>query len=282
MTQHSQSMDLKRLLHEAKDQHHSSLFDHICSLLSHVDNNHAEVALEEFENISQFLSSTKFAYKQYHSAQEVNQRKHVDHHGVLKHLHKVEHLLKEHHYSPDAWVQDFSEINCDWNIAGYGFKEEEARLIHLTLERLAAKNNCERISFLGIIRGSVKDYYVAYGRLKAHVKDKLPESWEGNGFGVNAVTFWVTNESTFLSSVLSEWVELPAIGPDHINVARFTKHALTGDLNAPVIVYPEFKGKEKHFLKAQLSRMLFNCEIVPTGMYRLKEDAKEDEKRTFC
>ena len=46
-----------------------------------------------------------------------------------------------------------------------------------------------------------------------------------------------------------------------------------------MIVYPEFKGKEKHFLKAQLVRMLFNCELVPTGMYRPKEDAKEEEKR---
>ena len=60
--------------------------------------------------------------------------------------------------------------------------------------------------------------------------------------------------------VLSEWVELPAIGPDHITTSRFTKHVVTGDLNGPVVVFPQFKGKEKHYLKTQLVRMMFNCE----------------------
>lgn len=80
-------------------------------------------------------------------------------------------------------------------------------------------------------------------------------------------------------SVLEEWVELPAIGPEHLTAARQTKHAVTGNLDAPVVTYPDFKGSEKHFLKTQLVRMMFNCELVPTGMYRPKEDAKEDEKR---
>lgn len=57
------------------------------------------------------------------------------------------------------------------NIAGFGFAEEEAMIIHHTLERLAQKNNCDSISYLGIIKGSRKDYFVAYGRLKKYVKD---------------------------------------------------------------------------------------------------------------
>lgn len=195
MTHHSQSMDLKRLLHEARDKNNTSLFDHLCSLLSHIDNNHAEVMVEEFEQLSQFLSATKFSYTQYKSADKVNHYKPQDLQGLKKHLAKVDRLLREPHKSPDAWVQDFSEVNCDWNVAGYGFGEEEARIIHLSLERLAARNRVSSIAFLGILKGSHKDYFVAYGRLQSHVKDSIPDHWEANGTGVNSITFWVTNES---------------------------------------------------------------------------------------
>lgn len=275
-------MDLKRLLHESKDKHNRSLFDHVSNILQYIDNNPNEVSVEDFENISHFLASTSFAYQQYDSSEAVNNPKHVDRHGLKKHYSKLVSLFTQTHKGPEAWVQDFSEINCDWNIAGYGFGEEEAKTIHLILEKLASKNRCDSISFLGIVKGSKKDYFVAYGRLKNHVNDKLPESWEPNGTGVNSITFWVTNESTHLfTSVLGEWVELPAIGPDHVINARFIKHVVTGNLDAPVVTYPEFKGKEKHYLKTQLVRMMFNCELMPAGMYKLKEDAKEDEKRNY-
>lgn len=77
---------------------------------------------------------------------------------------------------------------------------------------------------------------------------------------------------------MGEWVELPAIGPDHVKSSRGSKHIMTGNLNHQVTTYPEFKGgkenKEKHYLKAQLVRLMHNCEIVPTGMYKTV-----DEKR---
>lgn len=273
MSQHSQNTDLKKLLHESKDKYGHSLFDHLCQILSHIDTNQAEATLEEFENLSYFLRSSKFAYKQFEADEVVNNRKPTDPHGLQKHYRKVLQLLQEHQHSAQAYVQDFVEANNDMNIAGLGFGEDEAKLIHLTLERLAAKNPTESISFLGIIKGSRKDYYVAYGRLRKHVKDQLAESWEPNGQGANALTFWVTNESRIeLILVLSEWIELPAIGPDHIQAGRFIKHVVTGELNAPVNAFPEFPGKEKHFLKTQLVRLMHNCEIIPQGMYRPSED----------
>jgi radial spoke head protein 4A len=65
---------------------------------------------------------------------------------------------------------------------------------------------------------------------------------------------------------------LPAVGPDHINVSRLVKHALTGDLESDVRTLPPFPGKEKHFLKAQLTRILFNCEIAPTGCFKTVDE----------
>jgi len=73
---------------------------------------------------------------------------------------------------------------------------------------------------------------------------------------------------------LEEWVELPAIGPEHVKAAMRTKHVVTGSLETPVKTFPEFKGREKHFLKTQLVRLLHNCEIVPSEMFR-----QVDEKR---
>jgi hypothetical protein len=76
---------------------------------------------------------------------------------------------------------------------------------------------------------------------------------------------------------MSEWIELPCIGPEHIKAARMIKHIVTGNLDAHINSFPEFKGKEKHFLKAQLVRMMHNCEIVPTGMYKAVDDKRRFE-----
>jgi hypothetical protein len=194
MTHHPQSMDLKRLLHESKDRHQRSLFDHVAGILQYVDNHPAGASLDDFEAVSHFLASTAFAYQQYPPAEAVNHPRPEDRHGLKKHYAKLAGLFGQAAKAGDGWVQDFTEVNCDWNVAGYGFGEEEARAIHLTLERLAAENGCDSISFLGIVKGSRRDYFVAYGRLRRHVNDKLPESWEPSGTGVNAITFWVANE----------------------------------------------------------------------------------------
>lgn len=72
--------------------------------------------------------------------------------------------------------------------------------------------------------------------------------------------------------VLEEWVQLPVIGPEHIQVARQIIHQFTGDLNAKVTTLVPFSGKEKHLLKAQLVRIHSNAEIVPSGVFRPNEE----------
>ena len=191
---HSQNVDLKRLLHECKDKHSQSLFEHLCNMLTYIDNNTNDPLVEDFETLSQFLSSTRFVYKQHPPAEEVNNPVKLDQHGFKAYYSRLSNVVTAPSTTPNAFVQDFTETNCDWNMAGYGFQEEEALVLHSTLERLASEHNCDSIRFLGIIRGSQKDYFVIYGRLKHHVQDHLPEDWETNGKGVNALTFWVSND----------------------------------------------------------------------------------------
>lgn len=192
---HSQNVDLKRLLHDSKDKHSQSLFDHLCNILTYIDNNPGDPLTEDFETLSQFLSSTRFTYKQHPPAEQVNNPVKTDKHGFKAYYRRLLDVVTATPQSPASFVQDFLETNCDWNTAGYGFQEEDALLINNTLERLTAEHNCDSIRFLGVLRGSQRDYFVIYGRLKHHVQDHLPEDYEPNGKGVNAVTFWVSNDS---------------------------------------------------------------------------------------
>lgn len=192
---HSQNVDLKRLLHDSKDKHSQSLFDHLCNILTYIDNNPGDQLVEDFETLSQFLSSTRFTYKQHPPAEHVNNPVKNDKYGFKAYYGRLLDVVAKAPQSPSSFVQDFLETNCDWNIAGYGFQEEDALVINNTLERLAAEHNCDSIRFLGVLRGSQRDYFVIYGRLKHHVQDHLPEDYEPNGKGVNAVTFWVSNDS---------------------------------------------------------------------------------------
>lgn len=95
--------------------------------------------------------------------------------------------------APESFVQNFSDVNSDWNTAGYGFSETEAKVIHASLQKLAAEYRVEKIAFLGIVKGTAKDYFVAYGRLSSYPNDILPDNWEKQGVGVNGVTFWVAS-----------------------------------------------------------------------------------------
>ena len=56
------------------------------------------------------------------------------------------------------------------------------------------------------------------------------------------------------------------------------KKILTGNLNAEIDSQPPFPGKEKHLLRAQIARISFSCNLVPSGIYKVnEEDPKEIE-----
>lgn len=47
---------------------------------------------------------------------------------------------------------------------------------------------------------------------------------------------------------------------------------LTGDLNRRLVTNPEFNGREKEYLRAQLSRIVHSTTICPDGLYEKDEE----------
>ena len=86
---------------------------------------------------------------------------------------------------------------------------------------------------------------------------------EAPGSGVNKYTYFVT------SNELGEWKRLPDLLPDEIGISRQIKHIFTGDLNAPVISNPFFKGKEENLLRAQIARISHATTLIPKDHYRV-------------
>ena len=78
--------------------------------------------------------------------------------------------------------------------------------------------------------------------------------------------------------MLEDWIELPDVLPEHITAARDIKHIFTGDVNAEVMSYPIFPGKERHLLRAQIARITHSCWVAPKDIYKEKEIEGEEEK----
>ena len=96
--------------------------------------------------------------------------------------------------------------------------------------------------------------------------DSKPADQEARGSGVNKFVYWVTD------SVLEKWTKLPDLSPADIKAARQVKVLLTGDLERPIFTNPFFFGKEKHFLRAQISRIAQSTTLVPKGLHKTVED----------
>jgi hypothetical protein len=90
---HSQNINLKKLMHESKGKHGQSIFDQITNLLSFIDNNAKNGDMNEIESVSYFLSSTKFQYQKYETAQEVNNKKAHDEFGLKAYHNRLGNLI---------------------------------------------------------------------------------------------------------------------------------------------------------------------------------------------
>lgn len=93
-----------------------------------------------------------------------------------------------------------------------------------------------------------------------YVEPPEPPS-EPSGVGVNKKVYYVCNE------VGDPWIELPDVTPKQIRVARKIIKSFTGNLETPIIVYPEFTGVEKNYLRAQIARISAGTQISPLGFY---------------
>ncbi|EDW61188.1 radial spoke head protein 6 homolog A [Drosophila virilis] len=85
---------------------------------------------------------------------------------------------------------------------------------------------------------------------------------ENVGLGCNRYSYFVVN------CLYNDWIELPIVTPRQIVVSRQIKKFFTGDLEADVVSYPCFPGKEKHYLRAMIARITAGTHIAPQGYYR--------------
>ncbi|ALC42771.1 CG3121 [Drosophila busckii] len=82
------------------------------------------------------------------------------------------------------------------------------------------------------------------------------------GKGCNRYSYFVVN------NLYDDWIELPIVTPRQIVISRMIKKFFTGDLEADIVAYPCFPGKEKHYLRATIARITSGTYIAPQGYYR--------------
>jgi len=282
----SQSISINKLLKEHKGPNGVSLYDHLCAVLEKILRDPSDVSkFENFEQISSFIKHNNLNYNTPKTDKEVNQQK--DYSTELTNwynecLAMLEKLTKENSKGKKEPVKKLGAVPNlldDAKIlemAGISFGEEETYLLSKSLTKLAAKTNAKELRFWGKILGTQADYYVAEGLLDNEYSDDIPTpDTEPPGTGCNRLTFWVTN------NVLDDWFELPLVTPEQIRVARQIKHIFSGDLEAPVLTYPSFPGKEKHYLKAQIVRITFANVLVPKDYRKTNDDDPKIEALEF-
>jgi radial spoke head protein 4A len=87
------------------------------------------------------------------------------------------------------------------------------------------------------------------------------------------MTYWVSHSS------FDKWVVLPDISPSDMGASRKIKILFTGDLEKPIYADPYFfkaKKTEKHYLRAQIARIVHSTSLCPKGLFRLVEDSTKD------
>ena len=285
---------LKTELESIRSTAGESLYTHLQRVFEHLIQHSPDLALERFEEISMMIKKGIDPSK-YLSVLE--KRDYVD---VAKDAESYIKKMSPHFEQPEAneegeipqpdpiasQVQDLLSESRVFQWAGVGFGEMETYRLQKSIKKLAASKSHKSVRFFGKIFGTERDYYVveatgdggeeeeAAGEAAAEAEDgEADPKLEARGTGVNELTYYVTQDS------LSEWKRLPDLSYKELNAARQIKVLFTGDLERPIFTNPFFFGKEKHYLRAQLSRIIHSTSLLPKGVMKLEED--EGAERLF-
>ncbi|KAG2391883.1 hypothetical protein C9374_013368 [Naegleria lovaniensis] len=175
-------------------------------------------------------------------------------------------------------IEDFYALS---NV-GISLPYEEISMVQIALKTLKKSKNLNYVRFFGKVFGTQSNYYVFESNY--HFEEKQPEDniHESSGKpGINRFTYWV------LSSRKSEhpfnFVKLPDVTPEQIQVAREITKLFTGDLNRAINSYPVFPGNEANYLRAQIARIVHASTLAPMGLFEerelpAKEEDEEDEE----
>ncbi|MEW5317505.1 MAG: hypothetical protein WDW38_008794 [Sanguina aurantia] len=167
--------------------------------------------------------------------------------------------------------EDIVDASVLFEAVGCGLGTHESYGVAMAAHRLgeSPSRGVAKVRFFGKIFGTHADYYVFETTLKD--PPEAPTAPEGEvpyeeNVGTNAYVYWVCN---YLGGKLER---LPPVTPGQIRSARQIKKFLTGDLDAHVSTYPLFPGAEKHFLRAQIARIVAATVLAPAGKYSAEEE----------
>jgi len=65
---------------------------------------------------------------------------------------------------------------------------------------------------------------------------------------------------------MGDWQQLPNLTTEMLVQSKRIKHLLSGDLNKRLVTNPEFNGREKEYLRAQIARIVHSNTICPDGL----------------
>ena len=149
------------------------------------------------------------------------------------------------------FVEDYYSLFKKISWCGISLNEKESYLLVNSIRNLSAKLQMGMLTFFGKIYGTEKDYYIVQG---AEIDPKEDANYDNDmekrkEDGINQFVYYVTNDLT------EDWVELPDIKPSQLIGSRLIRYNFTGNLERQIYTNPYFKGKEKHYLRCQLSRI---------------------------
>lgn len=70
------------------------------------------------------------------------------------------------------------------------------------------------------------------------------------------------------SDLNDEWIEIPSVTEQQIDISRKITKYLTGNLETEIKSVPLFPGREKHYLRAIIARISAATHIAPVGVYK--------------
>lgn len=278
--------NLHQALRDAKsDDGTSNLYEHVVTVLNNLVSSCPDKALSRFEEVSYLIKNKDTLAledfikvnenRAYCVANEETAK------GTQEHIDKVRALCEttggaaggeegeEAGVAAIGFMPDLMSLNKSvYSWAGIDFGEYSTLILQKTLKKLAVDNNISNLRLWGKILGTEKDYYIAEGSAENPAAEaEPPADFEARGTGVNTYGYWVAN------SPMGPWTVLEDLNCQDLAASRTIKTMFTGNLDREIVTNPFYFRKERHFLRAQISRISMATTLVPARIYRFQEDS---------
>lgn len=301
----------KAFLLQSSSDSKSNLYDHLSECLSKILDERPKNALDIFEQVSESVKKDRVQPKVDTLQDQNAPSDQVDVCNKQKVLFQKSDKGDEgEEEEVTIPFPNLLDIGKQFEQAGLGLNRTELYRIYLALKQLSQTHEPKLASvrFWGKVFGTEADYIIAETEFpegegeepeeeanapegdapnpddaaeqgSEEEKDEPPKSqWkpppvipkEEPKTGTNKKTYFVCNQPG------DPWVKLPHVTPAQIAHARQIRKFCTGKLDAPVVTYPPFPGKEENYLRAQIARITATTHISPTGYFQFEEAEEED------